>query len=378
MSRRFRESYHFSGGLEQAVVDLVRTGCAGSGSGVRQLASRLIRTVPPEVGDPAAFAASVQEAMRAGVESVGLRFVARDPPVEAGTDLPLVSIDDAPDGDGFVLDARSMSELTDVVEERHRRDELRRSGVPATRALLLCGAPGVGKTMAARWLASEIGVPLVSIDLSGLISSFLGTTGRNLRAVFEFAAKGPCVLLLDEFDALAKRRDDDADVGELKRIVNVLLAELDRWPESNLLVAATNHRHLLDPAVDRRFDRIITLPGPGERERYAILRYLAASAGRDRDPILEVAAAATSGMTGADLVKLWNGVRRQAVLHGEDWERVLMSTIAQRGPEPGKARDHLWRILADRLGLSNRQIAACAGVSHPTVAAALRRTRVGT
>ncbi|TAK24756.1 MAG: AAA family ATPase [Chloroflexota bacterium] len=375
MIRKFRESYRFSGGLEQAVVDLVRTGCAGSGSGVRQLASRLIRTVPPEISDPAAFAASLQEAMRAGVESAGLRFVAEDLPVEAGTDLPLVSIDDTPDSDGLVLNSFNASELAEIVEERRRVDELLRSGVRLTGTVLLCGPPGVGKTMTARWLAAEVGVPLVAIDLSSLVSSFLGTTGRNLRSVFDFAGKRPCVLLLDEFDALAKRRDDDTDVGELKRIVNVLLAELDRWPNSNLLVAATNHRHLLDPAVDRRFDRIITLSLPDVRERGAILCHLAKSARLDLAPILEVAAAATSGMTGADLVGLWNGVRRRAALRGEDLGRMLLTEIGQRGPHQGKARDQLCRAMADQLGFSNRQIATYTGVSHPTVAAALLRTR---
>ena len=103
-------------------------------------------------------------------------------------------------------------------------------------------------------LASRIGVPLVSIDLASVVSSFLGTSGRNIRVAFDYAKSGQCVLLLDEFDALAKRRDDDTDIGELKRIVNVVLLELDRWPDTSLLVAATNHPQLLDPAVGRRFD----------------------------------------------------------------------------------------------------------------------------
>lgn len=74
-----------------------------------------------------------------------------------------------------------------------------------------------------------------------MVSSYLGASGRNIRSVLEYAKSGPCVLLLDEFDAVAKRRDDPSDVGELKRIVNVILVELDRWPDSSLLIAATNH-----------------------------------------------------------------------------------------------------------------------------------------
>jgi len=274
--KRFRETYQFDGGLEQAVIDLVRVGSSGSTSGIRQLAARLVRAVPPEVDDPARFSAALQEALRAAPRESGLlRFSGGDLPVEAGTDLALVTIDDVPSGDGLALDDRTSRELAEVIEERKRTDELARLGIRLTRTVLLCGPPGVGKTMTACWLAAEIGVPLVKIDLSRLVSSFLGTTGRNLRTVFDFAASRPCVFLLDEFDALAKRRDDDTDVGELKRIVNVLLVELDRWPETNLLVAATNHRHLLDLAVDRRFDRIITLSAPGDGERRAILSHLA-------------------------------------------------------------------------------------------------------
>ena len=90
--------------------------------------------------------------------------------------------------------------------------------------------------MAARYLAGALDLPLITMDLAGAISSLLGKTGQNLRQALDFARERSCVLFLDEFDALAKRRDDDTDVGELKRIVNVLLLELERWPDSGLLV----------------------------------------------------------------------------------------------------------------------------------------------
>jgi SpoVK/Ycf46/Vps4 family AAA+-type ATPase len=94
------------------------------------------------------------------------------------------------------------------------------------------------------------------------MSSYLGKTGNNIKAVLNYASSFPCVLLLDEFDAIAKKRDDATDVGELKRLVTVLLQAIDEWPNTSILIAATNHSELLDPAAWRRFDRVIDFDYP--------------------------------------------------------------------------------------------------------------------
>ena len=86
----------------------------------------------------------------------------------------------------------------------------------------------MGKTLAAKWMANELKIPLYTLNLAAVMSSYLGKTGNNIRRVFEFASKSPCILLLDEFDAIAKKRDDDSDVGELKRLVTVLLQEISQ------------------------------------------------------------------------------------------------------------------------------------------------------
>ena len=88
--------------------------------------------------------------------------------------------------------------------------------------------------MTARWLAQQIDAPLVTMNLSAVVSSFLGNSGKNIRSVLNYASSGQCILFLDEFDAIAKRRDDDTDIGELKRVVSVILMELDRWASSSL------------------------------------------------------------------------------------------------------------------------------------------------
>jgi len=98
--------------------------------------------------------------------------------------------------------------------------------------------------------------------LDGLISSFLGNTSKNIRALFDFAANTPCVLFLDEFDAIAKLRGDSQELGELKRVVNSFIQNLDSLGPQSIIVAATNHEGLLDSAIWRRFSYRLALDFP--------------------------------------------------------------------------------------------------------------------
>lgn len=375
MAARFRDSYHFDGGLEQALVDLVRVGSTGFGAGVRQLATRLVRAVPPGVADPASFRVAIHEALAQSASAPGLRFAPGEMPSDDAGEHPLVDVDSLPDGFGLILAGQAVKSLEEIVEERKLAEKLTRSGVGLTRTVLLSGPPGVGKTMAARWLAQQIGVPLVTMNLSAAVSSFLGSSGRNIRSVLDYASSGECVLLLDEFDAIAKRRDDDTDIGELKRVVSVILVELDRWSSSSLLVGATNHLQLLDPAVHRRFDRHIKIELPGQLERERILACLAAEPEKLSKRVLSLVAEMTEGMSGSDLTQLWNTARRRAVLYDHETGDELLREIAVPLHSKGAARDRLWLMLNERLGLSTRQIAASAGVSHPTVSSAISRAR---
>lgn len=151
------------------------------------------------------------------------------------------------------------NKIDSFIYQWEKKEELLGYGLPPEKSILLYGEPGVGKTYTAKWIAYKLELPLLVLDLSSTISSYLGKTGQNIKQVLEYAKSFDSVLFLDEFDAIAKRRDDTGDIGELKRIVNVLLKELEDWPNNGIVIAATNHPEMLDKAIWRRFDLAIEL-----------------------------------------------------------------------------------------------------------------------
>ncbi len=264
------------------------------------------------------------------------------------------------------------SKLGRVIEERKLATKLRLSGLEPMKALLFKGPPGVGKTMASQWIARELGLPLLTLDLASVMSSLLGKTGTNVRAVIDYARGFPCVLLLDEFDSIAKRRDDERDVGELKRLVTVLLQAIDEWPSTSLLVAATNHAELLDPAVWRRFDLLLDFDSPSES---AIAQFLRA------EDVHETAAAELAtiyaGSSYADLRRFVQSARKTAILSDRSFEEALAEELlitTARSTDPTLLRDAKIKRLAAE-GASHREIAQKLGISHPTVGRRLRKVK---
>lgn len=261
--------------------------------------------------------------------------------------------------------------LNQLIQEHQSEDKLLRAGLAPTKSALFTGPPGVGKTLAARWLASKLKVPLLTLDLAAVMSSFLGRTGNNVRYVLDYAKSIKCILLLDEFDAIAKRRDDSTEIGELKRLVTVLLQEIDDWPPTGLLIAATNHPDLLDPAVWRRFELKVEFPLPNREETKAAISQWAS----DTDAsILDALALLFEGHSFSEIERTILLARRAAAMHNEPLDTQLTNVIRQFAHSlPRKARGELASKLVLSGRVSQREAHDLTGVSRDTI----RKARKG-
>jgi SpoVK/Ycf46/Vps4 family AAA+-type ATPase len=162
--------------------------------------------------------------------------------------------------------------LERVLTEQRERDRLREHGFSPMRKLLLVGPPGTGKTMTAAALAGELGLPLFSIQLDGLITKYMGETASKLRVVFDAIQATRGVYLFDEFDALGGERGSKNDVGEIRRVLNSFLQFLEQDDSDSIVLGATNHVSLLDRALFRRFDAALEYSLPTEEIATRVMR----------------------------------------------------------------------------------------------------------
>lgn len=153
-----------------------------------------------------------------------------------------------------------------VIDEVRKSELLRLHGLEPKSKLLLCGPPGCGKTLCADVIANELGLQVLYANFDAIVSSYLGETAANLRKIFNYAKEGQWVIFFDEFDAIGKARDDQSEHGELKRVVNSFLQLMDNFSSRSLIIAATNHEKMLDPALWRRFDEVLFFGRPNITE----------------------------------------------------------------------------------------------------------------
>ncbi|HEV7372018.1 ATP-binding protein [Arenibaculum sp.] len=264
--------------------------------------------------------------------------------------------------------------LSRFVAEAGAAERLAAAGLATRLNLILSGPPGTGKTLTAGHIAARLNRPFYVARLDALVSSLLGDTAKNVRMLLDYVQASGGVLLLDEFDAIAKQRDDARDVGELKRVVNALLQALDRLDHRCVIIAATNHPQLLDPAVWRRFPYRLDMGLPGSDLRRDLWGYYL-DLGKSR--AAEALAHISQGMSCSDIREVALAARRTTVISDRP---IQLSAVVEAVVSCASGKFILPRmgdLPADRLRDLRKKVAELHNLSPGDVGALFQITRQG-
>jgi hypothetical protein len=302
-------------------------------------------------------------------------------PVDPKSRMPLVEEQAWPVSPLFI-DEETMNVFDTFISDVKHVDELVAHGLAGRLSLLLSGPPGTGKSLIAGHIASQLNKPLYVVRLDSVISSLLGDTAKNLRQIFDYVPQKCGVLFLDEVDAVAKLRDDQHELGELKRVVNTLIQGLDSLDDNAVVIAATNHSGLLDPAIWRRFPYKINLASPNEKVRADLWgHFLFADQG---DEIVCGALAKVSeNLTGADIESISLSARRRSILSKQPLNlaaivQATLNSVASNSAIPvsrelsTQEKKSLVVTLHKKIKMNQSEIWKLLGVSRQTVSSYLK------
>ena len=346
--------------IEDYIPQLIRASLDNDLRTVRALSTKIIRGVKqnnPEMANQISEALNFHGAGLSSVRSIGYGTLPQDQDSRSN----LLVVQEPMEIDPPLFDDKINSIIQTIVDERANINRLMSVGLAPASSILLFGPPGVGKTLLAKYFSSVFGLKFASLDMASAVSSYLGKTGQNLKKALNYAKEEPTLLLLDEFDAIAKRRDDSTDLGELKRVVNVLLKELEEWPPHSILIAATNHPELLDKAIWRRFDITLEVVLPDKLTRQKLFD----SAFKDREyenmekQIFKMYAQLTEGMSPADIIKVCDKSKKQHIMYGDKIEKLVILEIANASMD--KSLDfnkRFCKVAREEFGMTYREMAS--------------------
>ncbi|MBU9710506.1 ATP-binding protein [Evansella tamaricis] len=356
-----------------AIPGLIRDSLLGDKRSVELAAHMIIRKIKknyPNISNEIAEILTTYSAGAPLTRSMGVT----PPPTDNESFLSLAKVEKIDSYDeNLILDNDIFEVIRRFTRERENAKKLISMGISPPNSILLYGPPGVGKTMIAKYLSHGLGKPLITLDLSATISSYLGKTGQNLKRVLDYAKSSQSILLLDEFDAVAKKRDDPSDLGELKRIVNVLLKELEDWPAQSIIIAATNFPDYLDKAIWRRFDIKLEVPLPNNTVRQQLwdvyLNKESFSIKID-NKIIELINEFVNDISPSDIKQICEKILRQVVIDESDPNIVLIKEVKDRfqgknGEFNKLLAKQLKQIYGTKITQSN--IARILGISTSTV-----------
>lgn len=361
--------------IEEYLPPLIRASLDGDLKTVRALSVKVIRNLKtnhPEIAQQISEAVNFYGSGLPSSRSIGYGTL----PQDSDSRYDLLTVQEPLEVEQPFFNEKVYKIIQTIIDERKSVNKLMAVGLTPTSSILLYGEPGVGKTLLAQYLSSVFNLKFASLDMSAAVSSYLGKTGQNLKKAINYAREAPTLLLLDEFDAIAKKRDDSTDLGELKRVVNVLLKELEDWPSHSILVAATNHPELLDKAIWRRFDVAIEISLPEEKTRYELIEqcFIASPFEIETKKVSKMVALLTEGMSPADITKICEKAKKQVFMYNETLEKAIVAELAYMKTEKSVEFNRKFcKVAKEELGMTYREMALILGKSVSAIQNYLKR-----
>lgn len=239
-------------------------------------------------------------------------------PTESEKGFPLLHLsNEYYNFDDLIISNDIQERIEYLISENQNSKRLLSFGLKPKQKILLCGPPGTGKTLSSKIISSVIGYPFVYVMFDSIISSFLGQTASNLRKIFNFIENGKYVVLFDEFDIIGKKRDDPQEHGEIKRIVNNFMQMLDNYNGDSIIIAATNHQHLLDAAIWRRFNEVLLFDLPNASQRKKLFEKYLGVLKTTPDLNLTTLVKKTSKYSAAEIATICEDALRRNIIFGK-------------------------------------------------------------